>query len=95
MSKDQADVQEFEKAAAVLLEEVYLPAFIKRCSELGITFKDDEDLAAALENVVTIKAAEAQIPETQSLHKQANVALKGLMNTTEEADFERFLRELA
>lgn len=98
MSENQAEIQEFEKAAAVILSEVYMPAFIKRCSELGITFNDEDDLVAALENVATLKAAEESLPEAQSLHKQANLALKNLINNgndNSDEDFKRFLSELA
>lgn len=85
------DKQEFTKLAEAatqhVFENAYVPAFIKRCNEYGVTFNSDEDVALALQNVATIKAAEgAKAPSTASnIHKQASAALAGITGTNKTA----------
>jgi len=53
MSNDAANAQ------AVLFEEVYLPAFIQKCAELGQSFEDQQSLRDALESVAMLNAADS------------------------------------
>jgi len=45
---------ELEKTAAALTE-YFIPKFIKECSDRGITFKNEQELSAAIESAVTIQ----------------------------------------
>lgn len=67
-----------QEASNVLVDNVYVPAFCKQCADRGIEINSMEDLQAAMQNVMMLKAAQAQEAEQgTSLHKQANAALLG------------------
>ena len=72
-------------AQGILTDEVYVPAFVEKCAELGIKFQDEDSLTAALETVSMLKTAEAG--ESSNLVKDAHAALRqasGLKTSAEE-----------
>lgn len=78
MSNEQNNNAEMEKVAEALFNNVYLPAFIKRCSAKGIEFSSEDELVAALQNAAILKSAEEQNKQEKSasLHKTANSLLR-------------------
>jgi len=59
---------------ALLFENVYLPAFVEKCAEFGITFPDRETLDTAIESAALLQqAVESRGSNTV---KQASIALK-------------------
>lgn len=60
-------------AEVVILEGIYMPAFVEKCASLGVTFRDEESLRTALETVSMLKTAEEV--ESADIVKQAHVAL--------------------
>lgn len=77
MSDD--NIQPAEQAGEVLFDSVYVPAFLKRCSDVGIAFADDNELITALQNVLMLKVAEANVNQQSSdedMHKAANLMLR-------------------
>ena len=81
MGNDQMDQ---DTARAVILEGIYVPAFVEKCASRGINFSDEESLATALQTVQMLKQAEAE--ESVDLVKEAHSALCGAagMETSEE-----------
>jgi hypothetical protein len=62
----QLTPEQMEKVAnvqAVLVEDVRIPAFDRRCAELGIKFASEEDHTAAIETVAMLRIKEAQLKE--------------------------------
>jgi hypothetical protein len=61
----------------VLFKEVYLPAFMSKCAELGINFPDGESVQDALETTALVK----QMSQAQDSNviKQANASLKAAL----------------
>lgn len=81
MSKEQMTGEQ-----AVLYREVYVPAFLDKCAELGVEIHDPETLESALETTALVKQT---LQKSGSNHiKQANVALKKALgiNVQEKAD---------
>jgi len=71
--------QPIEQAGEVLFDSVYVPSFLKRCSDMGITYANDDELVAALQNVLMLKVAEANSSQNNSgenMHKTANLMLR-------------------
>jgi len=60
-------------AEAVILEGIYVPAFVEKCASLGVTFPDAKSLRMALETVSTLKQAETE--QSVDLVKEAHAAL--------------------
>jgi hypothetical protein len=60
-------------AEAVILEGIYVPAFVEKCASLGVTFPDEASLRTALETVTMLKEAEAE--QSVDLVKEAHAAL--------------------
>lgn len=67
------------EASQTVFETVYLPVFMKRAAEHGISFSSPDELQLALQNVVMVRQAEAQSAAVPDLHKQANAGLRKLM----------------
>jgi len=68
------NVAETTPQEEVLFNEVYLPAFMSKCAELGINFPDGESVNDALETTAIIKQM-SQIQSGNAI-KQANAQLK-------------------
>jgi len=64
-------------AQRVLFEDVYLPAFVEKCAQHGVTFPDEESVQAALESVTMLKGAEAS--EQSSIAKSAAADLRSAL----------------
>ncbi len=60
-----------EQGHQVLLEQVYLPAFLEKCGEYNVVFQSQEDLEDALENVQLLKHAQARQSPVPHLNKIA------------------------
>ena len=60
-------------AQAVILEGIYLPAFVEKCASLGVTFPDEDSLRTALKTVDMLKTAEQD--QSVDLVKAAHAAL--------------------
>lgn len=72
--KDTMEKEAMTQEEALLFENVYLPAFVEKCAEFGITFPDRETLDTAIESAALLKQAiESQGSNTV---KQASIALK-------------------
>lgn len=93
MERNQEPTQEqLEKVAAVnevLISDVMIPAFEKRCAELGIKFTSVEDRDAALETVAMIRIKEAQLKE-QGVDTNPSIfkAQRNLLKQAMAADLE-------
>jgi hypothetical protein len=61
-------------AQAVLVQDVYVPALVEKCAELGIQLPDEESLTAALETISMLKSAEAA--KDRGLVKAAHSAIR-------------------
>lgn len=61
-------------AQAVLMQDVYVPAFVEKCAELQLQIPDDDHLIKALETVSELKKAEAA--KSTDLVKDAHAALR-------------------
>jgi hypothetical protein len=68
---------ELSKEQQVLLAELYVPAFVQKCAELGHKITDEASLQESLEGAALVKYALAS--KSQSLVKQANASLKALL----------------
>lgn len=66
--------QELTQEESQLYREVYVPAFIEKCAERGITFPDGETLDEGLETVAHLKSA--MLNDQGNQVKQANAALR-------------------
>lgn len=62
-------------AEAVILEGIYVPAFVEKCAALGVTFPDEASLLTALETMSMLKQAE--VAESTDIVKEAHAALLG------------------
>lgn len=71
------NTQEMTPAQATLFQQVYVPAFIQKCAELGTPIGDEASLHEALETAAMVKVALSQ--QTQSLMKTANLQLKSAL----------------
>lgn len=60
-------------AQAVILEGVYVPAFVEKCASLGVNFSDEDSLKTALHTVEMLKTAEAE--QSTDIVKKAHAAL--------------------
>jgi hypothetical protein len=60
-------------AQAVILEGVYVPAFVEKCASRGVTFRDEDSLRTALATVSMLKSAEAE--QSADIVKEAHEAL--------------------
>ena len=60
-------------AQAVILEGVYVPAFVEKCASLGVNFPDEDSLLTALQTVQMLKQAAAE--EEVDIVKEAHDAL--------------------
>lgn len=81
MSKEQMTGEQ-----ATLYREVYVPAFLDKCAELGVAINDTETLDSALEMTALVKQT---LQKSGSNHiKQANAALKQALglHTQERVD---------
>jgi len=73
-------------AQAVLIQDVYVPAFVEKCAELDVQIPDEEHLTAALETVSELKRAEAA--KSTDLVKAAHSAVRkasGALTPEQEA----------
>lgn len=61
----------------VLLAEVYVPAFVQKCAELGHPLNDEASVHEALETAALVKYALAN--KEKSTIKQANASLKAIL----------------
>jgi len=59
---------------AVLFHNVYAPAFVEKCAELGMTFDSPAALDEALETAALVQVALGR--QSGGVVKQANLALK-------------------
>ena len=66
-------------AQAVLIQDVYVPAFVEKCAELDVQIPDEEHLTAALETVSELKKAETA--KSTDLVKAAHSALRTASGT--------------
>jgi hypothetical protein len=73
-------------AQAVILEGVYVPAFVEKCASLGVNFPDENSLLTALQTVQMLKQAEAE--EESDIVKEAHDALVAASGTGEVEDAE-------
>lgn len=93
-----SDVNEqLVNAGEYLMDNVYIPAFIKQCEARGVTFDSVDDLQAAIQNVAHIKQAEASnVASSPSIHKVAQSLLSGEQpqEQNEEAKFYNFLNNI-
>lgn len=64
-------------AQRILFEDVYLPSFVEKCAQHGITFPDEESVQAALESVAMLKGAEAS--EQSGIAKSAAADLRSAL----------------
>jgi hypothetical protein len=71
-------------AQAILFEDVYLPAFVEKCAELGLNFNDQASLQNALESVAMLKSAEAA--EGVDITKSAAADLRVAMGVPQPED---------
>lgn len=71
---------------ALLYREVYVPAFLEKCAERGITISDSDTLSSALETTALVKQTLQKSGGNRI--KQANVALKQALgvNTQERLE---------
>jgi hypothetical protein len=69
MSKEQMTEEQ-----ATLYREVYVPAFLDKCAELGVDIHDPETLESALETTALVKQTLQKSGSNQI--KQENAALK-------------------
>jgi ATP phosphoribosyltransferase regulatory subunit HisZ len=65
----------------VLLRELYVPAFVQKCAELGLPINDEAALNEAMETAALVKLALAN--KNQSVVKQANASLKTMLGLHE------------
>lgn len=69
MSKEQMTAEQ-----ATLYREVYVPAFLDKCAELGVDISDVDTLESALETTALVKQT---LQKSGSNHiKRANMSLK-------------------
>lgn len=61
----------------VLFKEVYLPAFMSKCAELGINFPDGDSVQDALETTALVKQLSQE--QNSNVIKQANASLKAAL----------------
>lgn len=60
-------------AQAVILEGIYVPAFVEKCASLGVTFPDETSLQRAIGTVTMLKQADGE--KSVDLVKAAHDAL--------------------
>jgi len=60
-------------AQAVILEGIYLPAFVEKCASLGVSFPDEDSLRTALLTVGKLKEADQK--QSVDIVKAAHAAL--------------------
>jgi hypothetical protein len=60
-------------AEAVVLEGIYLPAFVEKCASLGVPFPDEESIRTALQTSFKLKEAAAN--ESTDIVKAAHAAV--------------------
>jgi len=77
MSKEQMTGEQ-----ALLYREVYIPAFVEKCGELGVEISDPETLNDALETTSLVKQT-LQKQGTNRI-KQANLTLKQALGVQEQ-----------
>jgi hypothetical protein len=75
--------QELTQEESQLYAEVYVPAFIEKCAERGITFPDGETLDEGLETVAHLKAA--MLSDQGNQVKRANAAVRQAMGLPSRA----------
>ncbi len=67
-----AEQQINAEALAQIAQDIYLPAFMDKCAELGVPIRNQDELDDALKAVVGIKAAKAKLEaQSHSVIKQA------------------------
>lgn len=81
------DQEKVAQAGDVLFDEVYVPAFVKRCAEQGIAFSSGDQLKLALDTALRLKEAQAaQVEESnENIHKAANLAIRHMMGEDVDA----------
>ena len=92
---EAAQADPITQAHAVFEREVYVPAFVEKCAELGVNLSDEESLIAALDTVRHVKTAMAA--QSVDLVKQAHSDLRAAVGEPrpEEIDAERKAAEAA
>ena len=65
--------EEMTKEEQVLFNEVYLPAYLQKCAEIGINIPDEETLGAALKTTVLVKDFMAKNAGNQIKSAAANL----------------------
>lgn len=74
---DTAQMEKVAEARETFEREVYAPAFVEKCAELGVTFPDEESFQAAIDTVRHIKSAAAT--QSSNLTKAAHSDLMAAM----------------
>ena len=81
--------EEMTQEEAVLFQQVYLPAFLQKCAEIGINIPDEGTLGAALKTTALIKDYIAKSAGNQiksaaaNLEKVLGVAPEATQESTE------------
>ena len=57
--KAEEAMQKQAEAMGHIMQEIYVPAFIKKCAEHGLQFTSEEQLKQALETTAKIEAVQA------------------------------------
>jgi len=72
MNQEEQAMQKQAEAVGAVMEEIYVPAFVKACAACGLHFKSEEQLKQALDTTAQIEAIEAaQAVENDPIAKAA------------------------
>lgn len=89
---EQAHKLDAEQAQQVLLQDVYIPAFVEKCAEAGLTL-DQGSLGDALETVAMLK--QASTTNTGGLTKAAATDLRDAMGLPQPEQLEKEAQQRA
>jgi len=78
MNQEEQAMQKQAEAVNAVMEEIYVPAFVKSCADRGVQFHSDEQLKQALETTAQIEAIEAAQAAENDPIKQAHAAITSL-----------------
>lgn len=83
---ETAQTLDAQQAQQVLMEDVYIPAFVEKCAEAGLSL-DREALGTALETVAMLKHANTH--DSAGLAKSAAADLREAMGLPQPEELEK------
>lgn len=86
------DNTDMEKVQADLFQQVYLPAYIEKCAELGLNAQSPEDLQGLLEISASVDMLQQQ--QQHGNIKEANATLKRTLGIDKQEEQEKQAQQL-